>query len=66
MEIFKIEVKEVLSRIIEIEANSAEQALSKVIELYGIEEIVLGAEDSNGTEFSKLKNKFPGYTNLNI
>ena len=33
METFKIEVKETLSRIIEIEANSADEAFSKIQDL---------------------------------
>jgi hypothetical protein len=45
METFKIEVQEFLSRIIEIEAKSAEEAISKVREMYRNEEIVLDSDD---------------------
>jgi uncharacterized membrane protein len=53
METFKIEVKETLSRIIEIEANSADEAFSKIQDLYTKEEIVLDADDYVETEFLK-------------
>jgi hypothetical protein len=53
MEIFKIEVKEILSRIIEIEANSEIEAFSKIHDLYTKEEIVLDADDYVETEFLK-------------
>lgn len=55
METFKIEVKETLSRIIEIEANSDDEAFSKIKELYKKEEIVLDAEDYINTEFLKFE-----------
>lgn len=51
MEIFKIEVKETLSRIIEIEANSEEEAFSRIQDTYNKGEIVLDAEDCVETEF---------------
>ena len=51
METFKIEVKETLSRIIEIEACSENEAFSKIQDLYNKEEIVLDADDYVGTEF---------------
>jgi hypothetical protein len=53
METFKIEVKETLSRIIEIEANSADEAFSKIQDSYNKEEIVLDADDYVETEFLK-------------
>lgn len=53
METFKIEVKETLSRVIEIEANSVDEAFSKIQDLYKNEEIVLDAEDYVETEFLK-------------
>lgn len=51
MKTYKIEVKETLSRIIEIEAHSEEEAFSKVEDLYKKQEIVLSAEDFVETEF---------------
>jgi len=53
MGIFKIEIKETLSRIIEIEANSVDGAFSKIENLYKNEEIVLDADDYVETEFLK-------------
>lgn len=53
METFKIEIKETLSRIIEIEANSMDEAFSKIQDLYKKEEIVLDADDYVETEFLK-------------
>jgi nicotinic acid phosphoribosyltransferase len=53
METFKIEVKETLSRIIEIEASSEDEAFSKIQELYNKEEIVLDSDDYIETEFLK-------------
>lgn len=55
METFKIEVKETLSRIIEIEANSNEEALVKIEDLYKNEEIVLDADDFVEAEFLKIE-----------
>jgi len=53
METFKIEVKETLSRIIAMEANSEEEAFSKIQDLYKKGEIILDAEDCVETEFIK-------------
>ncbi|MBC7411343.1 MAG: DpnD/PcfM family protein [Bacteroidia bacterium] len=55
METFKIEVKETLSRTIEIEANSMDEAYSKIREMYRDEEIVLDSEDYIETEFIEIK-----------
>lgn len=55
METFKIEVKETLSRIIEIEANSMDEAYLKVKEMYSIEEIVLDANDYVDTDFIEIE-----------
>jgi hypothetical protein len=54
METFKIEVKETLSRIIEIEASSKDEALLKIEELYRKQEIVLDADDFVETEFLRI------------
>lgn len=55
METFKIEVKEKLSRIIEIEANSMDEAYLKVKEMYRNEEIVLDANDYVDTDFIEIE-----------
>jgi len=52
---FKIEVKETLSRIIEIEASSYDEAYLKVKEMYNSEEIVLDTEDYIDTEFLEFE-----------
>lgn len=52
---FKIEVKETLSRIIEIQADSNEEALLKIEDLYKKQEIVLDADDFIETEFLKME-----------
>jgi len=50
METFKIEIQEFLSRIIEVEAETKDEAISKVRELYRKEEIVLDSDDYVTTE----------------
>jgi len=52
---FKIEVKETLSRIIEIDANCVDEAFSFVKAQYQNEEIVLDAVDFVDTGFLKLE-----------
>lgn len=52
METFKIEIHEFLSRIIEVEANSKDEAIAKVRELYSLEEIILDSEDYVTTEIN--------------
>lgn len=55
MQTFEVEIQEFLSRIIKIEANSSEEAISKVKEMYRKEEIVLGSEDYVTTEIEEYK-----------
>ena len=50
MEKFKIEIKEFLSRIIEVEALDIEQAIIEVKKMYDKEEIVLNDNDYITTE----------------
>ena len=45
MKTFKIEVQEFLSRIVEVEANSKDEAVSLVRKLYQNQEIVLDDSD---------------------
>ncbi|NDP22614.1 MAG: protein dpnD [Paludibacter sp.] len=54
METFKIEIKETLSKIIEIESNSVEDAILKVEKLYKSEEIVLDWNNHVDTEILEL------------
>jgi hypothetical protein len=48
--IYKVEITETLSRIIDIEAISEDEAISKIKMEYKDEKIVLGAENFVGTE----------------
>ena len=45
MKKFKIEVQEILQRVVEVEAETFDEALKIVNEKYSNEEIVLGSED---------------------
>ena len=54
MDTFKIEVQEVLSRIIEIEAKNIDEAISKVKDMYQNEEIVLDSEDFVTSEIKEF------------
>ena len=53
MKEFEIEIKETLSRIIEIKAKSENDAFLKVKKMYNNEEIVLDDSDFVDTEFIK-------------
>ena len=49
---FKVEVKEVLARICAVEADTLEEALQHVKDLYDCAEICLDANDFVGVEFN--------------
>lgn len=51
MKTYKIEVKETLSRIIEINANSIDEALENVQKIYKNEEIILDNDDFVEVDF---------------
>jgi hypothetical protein len=51
MEVYRIEIKETLSRIIEVEADSIQSALSIVQDKYTFEDIVLDNDDFVAVEF---------------
>ena len=55
MTTYKIEIQELLSRIIEIEASSAEEAIDKARAMYRAEEIVLGGDDCVATEIEEYE-----------
>ena len=55
MKSYKIEIQELLSRIIEIEAPSTEEAIDKSMEMYRAEEIVLDSGDYVGTEIEEFE-----------
>lgn len=48
---YKVNVEELLSRIIEVEADSDEEAEDKVREMYKNEEIVLDTSDFQSVEY---------------
>ncbi|MDD2476356.1 MAG: DpnD/PcfM family protein [Dysgonamonadaceae bacterium] len=54
MTTYKIEIQEHLSRVIEIEAPSAEAAIDKVRAMYRAEEIVLDGDDCVATEIEEF------------
>lgn len=53
MKTFEIEIKETLARVIEIDANSLDEAFEKVKQDYRNEKIVLDDSDYIDTEFIK-------------
>lgn len=53
METFKIEIKEFLSKIVEIEAKNVDEAISKVKEMYLEEEVILSENDFVTYEIDK-------------
>lgn len=57
MKTYQIEIKEFLSRTIEIEANSVEEAVSMVKNHYQHEEIVLDSDDCVTTEIDEYEDK---------
>ena len=52
---YKIEIRELLSRVVEIEASSAEEATDIVKEMYRREEIVLDGDDYLSTEIDEYE-----------
>lgn len=53
MRTFVVEIKEILAKVIEVKAESIEQAISIVDELYKNEEIVLDTTDFIDTEIKE-------------
>lgn len=54
METYKIEIQEFLSKIIEIEANTEDEAISKIKKLYYSGEIVLTENEFVAVEFIEI------------
>ena len=52
---YKVNVKEILSRTVEIEADSLEDANRKVHQLYDAEEIVLDSSDWQDTNIGEAE-----------
>lgn len=55
---YKIEIKELLCKIVDIEANSEFEAISKVKKLYADEKIVLTANEYCDTEITLYQDKY--------
>jgi tyrosine-protein phosphatase YwqE len=52
---FEIEIKEVLSRVQKVEAESASEAIDRAMEMYYGQEIILDAEDMKGVDFTPME-----------
>ncbi|MDO5750704.1 MAG: DpnD/PcfM family protein [Rothia sp. (in: high G+C Gram-positive bacteria)] len=52
MAIFRVEITEILSRVIEVEADSPDAAREQACTAYSAEDIVLDSSDYNDTTFS--------------
>lgn len=74
-QVFQIEIKEVLQKVVKVKANSLDEAFDIVQEKYDKEEYVLDYEDFKGVEFreykdepetleSKIKNYYQDQRNL--
>ena len=51
---FNVEIKEVLSRVQKVKAESLDDAINKAMDMYYAEQIVLGAEDMKGVDFAPI------------
>lgn len=51
---FDVEIKEVLSRVEHVKAESMDDANNKAMDMYYSEKIVLDAEDMKGVDFSPV------------
>ena len=49
---FDVEIKEVLSRVQKVKAESLDDAINKAMDMYYAEQIGLGAEDMKGVDFA--------------
>lgn len=48
---YEIEIKEILSRVQTVEAESLDDAINKAMEMYYAQEIILDAEDMKSVDF---------------
>ena len=55
MNIYKYEIRELLSRSVEVSAESEDEAYERVKEMYHSEQIVLDSGDHIDTEIKELK-----------
>lgn len=54
---FKIEIEEVLQKVVEIKANSLDEAIDIAQERYYDEEYILNEDDYKGAEFREYKDE---------
>lgn len=52
---FEIEIKEILSRVQKVEAESASEAIDRAMKMYYGQEIILDAEDMKGVDFTPME-----------
>lgn len=55
--IYKIEIEEILQKVVEIEASSLSEAIDIVEEKYKNEEYILDSENFKGVEFNEYKDE---------
>lgn len=55
MKTFEIEIKEELSRVEKVEAETLGEAIDKVMDMYYSEKIVLDAEDMKDVDFRQIE-----------
>ena len=56
---FNVEIKEVLSRVQKVKAESLDDAINKAMDMYYAEQIDLGAEDMKGVDFGPISEGQP-------
>lgn len=54
---YKIEIEETLQKVVEIQANSLDEAIDIAQERYRNEEYILNEDDFKGAEFSEYKDE---------
>ncbi len=55
--VYQIEIEETLQKVVEIKANSLDEAIDIVQEKYRNEEYILNEDDFKGAEFSEYKDE---------
>lgn len=54
---YKIEIEETLQKVVEVQANSLDEAIDIAQERYRNEEYILNEDDFKGAEFSEYKDE---------
>ena len=55
---FEIEIKEILSRVETVKAESLDDAINKAMDMYYAEKIILDANDMKGVDFTEFGSRF--------